>query len=429
MKNVKPRVFALAVSFVLLLAALPCAESPAAEPGNAEATYRAYMARLRENPDDPETNLGLARAAMAAKRPHQAIMAYERLLAKFPDDPAVWRELAAVYSSIGDDEMARRCLARGDSTAGIPGADSAGRLNASADRFRRTSKLSLGTYYDSNANQGPSSSNVTLGNWTLRLLDAEPAETGGAYLGGQTDMRYRLSETGAWWVTGSGAFNIRYSFAPELADIGRTFSQWYRASVGLRRLTAADLFDVRLAGEVFDYDFYDTVYSYGLEATLLHAVSPRFHLFAAAGLYDRRYVRAMGQTGTYGYIGPYARFIFGGAGHEFTVGGRFISGETRESRHTYDGFEASASFNFKVGSGFEISPGVTYAEERFDAPATALESENRTDGRISWNLGVVYRLDERKSAEFMYRYSVNSSVSDIYDYDRHTVNLGIAWTF
>jgi tetratricopeptide (TPR) repeat protein len=413
-----------------LLAALPCAKSLAVETENAQAAYSAYMARLRADPDDTETNLGLARAAMAANRPHQAIMAYERLLAKFPDDSAIWRELAAVYSSIGDGEMARRCLAHSDSLAdGIPGAGSSNRLNAAADRFRRTSKLRLGTYYDSNANQGPSSSNVTLGNWTIRLLDADAIETGGAYLGGQTDVSYRLSETGAWWVTSGGAFNLRCSFASDLTDIDRTFSQWYRASVGLRRATATDLFDVRLTGEVFDYDFYDTVYSYGLASTLLHAVTPRFHLFAVAGIDSRRYIRSMGKSGTYGYIGPYARFIFGDAGHEFTVGGRFISGETRESRHSYDGFEASASFNFKVGKGFEISPGVTYAEERFDAPATALESENRADERILWNLGIVYHIDERKSAEFMYQHAGSASNSDIYDYDRDILSLGIVWTF
>jgi hypothetical protein len=357
-------------------------------------------------------------------------MAYERLLAKFPDDSEIWRELAAVYSSIGDGEMARRCLAHGDYLAdGIPGTGSARRLNAAAERFRRTSRLRAGTYYDSNANQGPSSSTVTLGDWTIRLLDSDAVETGGAYIGGMTDMRYRLSETGPWWVTGGGAFNLRYSFASDLADIDRMFSQWYRASVGLRRATAADLFDVRLTGEVFDYDFYDTVYSYGLESTLLHAVNPRFHLFAVSGLHDRRYSRAVGQTGTYGYIGPYARFIFGEAGHEFTAGGRFISGKTRESRHSYDGFEVSASFNFKVGNGFEISPGVTYTEERFDAPATALEFENRDDRRILWHLGVVYHIDERKSVEFMYQHVSNASNSGIHDYDRDILSLGMVWTF
>jgi hypothetical protein len=57
MKRFNLRGFALAVSFVLLSAALSCAEPPATEPGNAEEAYRAYMARLRENPDDMETQI------------------------------------------------------------------------------------------------------------------------------------------------------------------------------------------------------------------------------------------------------------------------------------------------------------------------------------------------------------------------------------
>lgn len=46
-------------------------------------SYTQYMYLLREDPVDVEVNLGLARAAMAAGKYTQAVLAYERLVQWF----------------------------------------------------------------------------------------------------------------------------------------------------------------------------------------------------------------------------------------------------------------------------------------------------------------------------------------------------------
>jgi hypothetical protein len=351
-------------------------------------------------------------------------MAYERALAMSPGDPVILRELADVYDSFGDTEMA--ALYRSQAGRGEIFQPTGG---GGGERFRSSAVLRMGAFYDGNANSGLDSGSVTLGNWRVTLDGAEKIDGGGVYLGGQYDSENRISDGGAWHITLGGAFSARYAAGDGLGDIGRRFSQWYRASLGLRRRTERNVFDARLFGEISDYDFYDTVYVHGLETAFAHAVTPRLHLISTAAISGRRYVRSTGQSGTYGYIGEYARFFFGRDAHEFTLGGRLYMGDAKSARYTYDGWEASASFRFKLKNGYEILPGVTYAEESYDAPASALESDRRRDERIIWNLGVIKQLNKTKRLELNYQYTDNSSNSELHSYDRHFISMGAAWIF
>jgi hypothetical protein len=386
------------------------------------------MALLREDPESDAVNLGLARASIASHRPHHAIMAYDRLLAKYPNDGSLWRWMADAYTAAGDGERAAMCLARAENISG--GTPGTGGMRRSAPRFRKTARLRAGVYFDSNANQWPESNETRAwNNMTIRLGNSDELDTAGLYLGGRLDASYRLSESGPWYATGGIAASLRYGFDGGLREINRVYSQWYKIYAGLRRADGVNFFDLALSAEIFDYDFYDTVYSYGAEAVFLRAVTPRFHLITRAGMSNRRYARSMPQTGNYGYAGQYFRFIFGENGHEFTLGARYIDAAAGSDRHSYSGPEYSAFFNFKIGDNLEISPGVIYAEERYDAPGMLWESHNRGDKRVSYNVGVTRRLSETAGAEFMYQYLDVSSDSAFASYDRHNASLGLVWTF
>jgi hypothetical protein len=389
--------------------------------GRAEEAYRAYLELLRADPGDAAVNLGLARAALAAGRHHQAVMAYERVLAAYPNDAALWRELAEVYESYGDGEMAAECLKRAE-------AEHAAAYASSGGRFARSAVLRFGAYHDSNINQGLGDSRVNLGVWSLNIPDGRAIGSGGLYLDGRYDAGWKLSEAGNWWAMWGGAFNARFSFENELRSIGRVYSQMYKVSAGLRRLTSRDVFDARVFGEILDYDFYDTVYGFGLEASYIHEMNPSLQWILTGGVSNRRYVRSMSQTGTYANAGLYARFFLGAARHEFTLGGRFSKGDANSDRYSHDGAEALASFLFKLGNGYEFSPGVIYAEERYDAPASALETEERRDDRVTWFVSLSRQIDKRKKVEFSYQYTDNSSNSPLYRYDRHIFSVGMAWT-
>jgi tetratricopeptide (TPR) repeat protein len=423
----KTRAFGASVFLFFAIAAAVFSAPSAWADGDSEKaseeTFAAYMAMLRADPSSDEANLGLARAAMASGRFHHAIMAYERMLAKYPGDDSLWRDLADAYRAAGDEETARWCLARAD---GAGAAESAGR---NAPRFRKTVRLRAGVYYDSNANQGPESDEARIGSIKIRLRDADEVETAGLYLGGRIDATYRLSEAGPWFATAGASANLRYGFDGALRKIDRTFSQWYAAYAGVRRAAGTNIFDFALTGEIFDYDFYDTIYSYGAEAAFVHAARPRLHLITRAGVSDRRYARSPSQNGVYGYAGQYFRFIFGAKGHEFTIGARYVAADAESSAYSYSGPEYSARFNFRVNDRLEISPGIVYAVERYDAPGAFWENHDRRDERLTLSLGLTRRLNETTAAEFAYQYSDLSSDSAFRSYDRHNASLGLVWTF
>ena len=58
-------------------------------------------------------------------------------------------------------------------------------------------------------------------------------------------------------------------------------------------------------------------------------------------------------------------------------------------------------------------------------PATALETQKRRDDRLRAGVEIAYAL----SNEAAYYYTNAFSTSNLYTYDQHVVNLGIARTF
>jgi hypothetical protein len=258
---------------------------------------------------------------------------------------------------------------------------------------------------------------------------AEKIGAGGAYLGGNLDMAYRLAKGGHWWLAGDLGFQARYSPSGELRAVERSLSQWYRAAFGVKRLTASDLFDFRLKAEVFDYDSSQTVCVFGGDLAYARVLTPRLHAVTRAGLDYRAYARSEGHSGFYFHAGQYLRWYFGKDSHEFLIGGRFLGGAADWDSRSYTGWEASAGFRFKAGKKWEISPSVTWGMENYGGPATALEAQNRQDTRLRLGLDVLYRIHSGLSAELSYGYTNNDSNSALHDHTGHSISLGLIWNF
>ncbi|MDR1471966.1 MAG: carbohydrate porin [Synergistaceae bacterium] len=398
--------------------------------GRAEEAYPIYLALLREDPGSDEVNFGLARASASSSRPYQAIMAYERLIAKYPAEFRLYREIANAYMSIGDSDMATRYLSRDASLAPDDISAWASRAGKAYSRFQSQGKLRFGLMSDSNGNQGPGSDRLALGNFIVTIPGDSTEQGGlGGWIAGDYDAAYRTSRGGPWWVVGDAHFYIRALDSAGLRSLDQDYSQWYRIAGGIRHSAPASLFDLRLKGEVFDYDFYNTVYSLGAELTYTKALSGSFHLVTRAGLERRDYVRNGDYDGTYSFIGQYARFVFGERGHELIVGARGLWADAETARASWDGWEVSTSMRFKLKNRWEISPSLLYAEENYGAPATVLETADRRDRRFRAGLRAAYRINEVWSAEMDYSYTHNESNSSLREYGRHLVTLGLVWSF
>ncbi|MDR0828397.1 MAG: surface lipoprotein assembly modifier [Desulfovibrio sp.] len=403
--------------------------------GDANAAYDLYMRLLRESPEDDEISLGLARAAAGANRWHQSVMAYEVLIEKHPREAALYSELARVYMLADDREAAERSLAVMRSLDGqTTAADTGLALDDMERRYNRLQihgKIRAGILYDSNANMGPKSEEMRLGDFPLpiKIPGAKEKETFGAYLGADLDLGYRIYQDSPWWIVGDVRAFWRGNANDDLRDLHSQESQWGRASAGVRHLTSKSLFDLRFKAEIFDYELYQNVSAIGPEATFLYALTPSVHLITRGGIDHREYSRDRHRNGTYGWAGEYLRLFFGSDNHEFMAGLRYLGAAADKTDYSYNGYEASAGFVFKLPYGFELGPNISFTQEFYKGPATVLETKDREDKRLRVGTLLTYRIDEAWSLELNYQYTNNDSKSNLYEYDQHLVTTGVAWSF
>jgi opacity protein-like surface antigen len=243
------------------------------------------------------------------------------------------------------------------------------------------------------------------------------------------DLGYRLSPTGAWWVVGDVQGVWRGYGNNELRKVKSREWQWGRAGAGVRYLDGQNLVDLRVKAEVFDYEFMTNVTALGAELRYIHAVTPWLHLMADAALEQRTYNRSDFHNGAFGRAGGYARFFFGDAGHEFLIGAGYVGASAEWHHYGYDGWQGLARFSFKLPYGFTLSPQVSFTQEFYKGPATALEVRHRQDDRLRVGADISYALSESWSIEASYYYSNNYSTCNLYKYDQHLVSLGVAWKF
>jgi len=404
------------------------------EKGEAAKAYELYMRLVRLAPDDDAVKLGLARAAARAKRWNQAVIAYEILLEKYPA-AGLYGELAHVYMMLGDREAAERSLAIMRSLDGTTTKAETDKvldiLTKRYSDFRVHGKVRAGVQYDTNANVGPASNDLTLGSWQIRMDGAKEKRSFGAYLGADVDMGYRFYRDSPWWLVGDVQAFWRGHGNSRMGDASTKsrYSQWGRAAVGLRHLSSSTLAEVRMKGEIFDHEFYQHVSAWGPEGSLLWAATPSAHLIVRGNLEKREHSRDILRDGMYGSAGLYGRVFFGSDSHELLFGGRYLGSNTNKRDYNYDGWEATTRLLFKLPHDFELNPHLSYTREYYKGPATALEAEDRRDKRFGAGLGLTYRINESWSLEAGYQYTNNHSNSALYDYKRHYMNTGIVWSF
>ena len=280
-----------------------------------EDAYALYIRLVREQPEDPGVNLGLARSAMMSGRYTRAIMAYERLIERYPAQPEFYTEISAAYMALGDRMMAEVYASRVPELDGVTTQeevlDSLDSLESRYSRFQVHGKVSAGVLYDSNANQGPSSNMLNFGSWSnVIVLNAKERETFGLYAGANLDLAWRLNQTGPWWLVGDTQAYWRGNENSELDANKSREMQWGRAAAGFRRLSSETLLDVRAKAEIYDYEFDQNISAIGPEATFVWALSSDLHLVSTGGIDHRIYNYDADRNGTYGWAGEYLRYYF-----------------------------------------------------------------------------------------------------------------------
>ncbi len=397
--------------------------------GKFSEAYVAYGQLLREDPTDPFINLGYARAALGAQKPGQAVMAYERLLALYPQESVLLKELAYALSMQNDEQRSSMELAKNKDATTAENAALSAAWNKQHSRTQISGKIRTGLIYDTNVNSGPASNDISLGNLDLSLIDGKAVDSLAGYLGAQLDMGYRLDIMSPWWIVGSTSFYARYNANENLYDLNLSSSEWFSGTIGMRYLGSETLLDIRIKGQIYDYAFLQNVIALGPEVSFAYAISPKIHLISRAQMDHRDYSENHTYDGLYGSVGQYARFFLGDGGHYMTFGARYLGASTQDISNSYDGFEASLDFMFVLPHDIRLAPFVTFSGEYFHGPATALENEHRQDHRLRAGISATIPVSESWNVEIGYQFMQNTSNSELYTYNQHVINAGVAWSF
>ena len=401
--------------------------------GQYAEAYQMYETLLTAEPEHNGLLLGLARSGMLSKQYPRALQAYDTLRERFPNDLKLYQEASAAYVMAGQPEKAsqpaRIATLDGDL---LPKPEEMLMGSPDDKRLQVRGRLTLGVMYDSNANQGPANRRFHAGDfpWEIDVgKSGKQQETAAGYAALALDLGYRLDDLGHWWWVTGGNFYIRGNTNHRMDDLGSREWQWAKIDTGLRYVDENNFLDIRLKGDVFDYEFNSHAWSMGPQINYVRIVTPKFHLITQAGLDFRDYSKSRERDGQYLSAGEYARFFFGESGHSVTVGGRYRGGFTDKSDYSYNGWEGSLGLNFRLPYNFELSPFVSYGRDYYDGPATALETEDREDKRFSIGSGLTYHIDEAWSVDLGYQFVNNKSESAFYDYDQHVVNFGVSYSF
>jgi len=405
--------------------------------GKADEAYPLYAALLARHPGHNALLLGQARAAAALGRPQEAAAIYNTLLQRFPDEPTIRLKAADAERALGNTARAEH-LAEAPPTFDFDVA----RLAlfeprrptplSSADPSKRTiftGRLRAGLLYDSNANQGPASETFSLGNMVVTVPGAAKRETLAAYFGANFDLQHRLDETGPWVAVADARLFVRGNGNSALGELKAREWQWGRLGGGLRYAQDDNFFEVRLKGEIFNYEFNNSVVATGPELTYIRAVTPNLHLVSQAWIDWRNYTQDSTRNGFYGQAGEFVRVFFGERRHSFLVGGKYVGGSAVNPRFSYNGWEATTRLGLGLTRKVEVSPHVSFTQEHYRRPATVLESRNRKDGRLRAGVDVIYRLSDAWSLEANYMYVNNRSRSALYRYNQHVIGCGMSWGF
>lgn len=328
--------------------------------GDYEGAYQLYMRLLREEPDNDEINYGLALSANRTKRYPQALLAFERLTDRWPDNADLRRSLADVYLHLGDKESARRELQtarRFDPTLTEERLTRIlDKMESAQSRFQVHGRISGGIMYDSNANQGPASERMhfdILPN-EVRVKGVKSVESWGSYLNGMLDLGWRLSEDSPWWLVSDMAFFKRWNGNQELT-VNNQFA-WGRAAMGLRHMSSKTLSELRFKAETADQNLDQRVTVLGPEGTFVWAVLPNLQLISRAALENRAYTLDIGRDGTYWWAGQYLRILFGASGHEMTFGLRAISAAVDKKDYNYNGWRQTCACASKLRTPSTLRP-------------------------------------------------------------------------
>ncbi len=391
-----------------------------------DEAYAAYMLLLRKAPEDDEIILGLARAALLANRPSQAIFAYETLTRRYPDHAGLRRELARAYESLKFFEAAHheyRTAERLDAVMPNVGKD----LPTTHDTkglIAVRARLNAGVVHDSNISLGPAHRDIEIDGLHFHLNSDDIAESAwGGYVKASLDARRRFTSDSPWALVADAAA-YQKSYIGESNGI-----VWGRAAVGLARAGRVWGLDLRLKGEQVQRDLRPLLATGGMEGSLSYAISPRVQLLTKTEFAGRDYEANHERSGTHFWLGEYLRLRFRDGACEMLIGGRWISNNAAEPYYDSTGWEISGQFLHELPLNSEVRLTASLGREDYAGPARTEFIADREDKKLRLGLVLIHHLTKNLDLDFSAQHVRNTSNTKLFDYDQYILGAGLTWSF
>ena len=389
-------------------------------------SYAAYITLLREDPLDDETNMGLARSALATGNLTQAVLTYERLVQRFPGSVSLRRELGQVYKAMGNEDAAIHEMHEAQrldpATSAFQFQDTTSSQSERAPLSVR-GRIGAGAVYDSNFVLGPPQSDVSVGDLEVRLRDEDVEQDAwGAYIKANLDASYRLRPDGPWWLIGDvGAYQKWYIGEDDALT-------WGRAGAGIYYAQQKFWLSAKIKGEDARHDMDAAISVFGGEGTFTYLLTPHLH-FMTRGEYGYRDNQVTPQrSGAYFWIGEYVRILFQDGAYELLAGGRLFHNEG-DSHYESNGWEISGQAKFTLPWNSDLRLFAVWQEERYDGPAVSWLDKDRKDDKLRLGVTLTHMFSDTWSMDVSFQHVVNNSNTDWSDYEQNVVSTGLTWSF
>lgn len=389
-----------------------------------------YMNLLRQEPDDPEINLMLARSARMVGKLNLSRMSYDRLMLLVPRDPALRLEYAELLIALEEPEAAAAEVAEARRLS--PDLDK-GRLAARAKAMERNlstflvnGKLTVGVLYDSNMNNAPDNRGINIGGIPLELAGEDTEqETFGTFLNLRVNGAWRSNPHSKWWIVGDATGYQRWNTKTD----PRRDLTYGRGAIGLQHLTPKRLMEVRVKAETLLENEDTSVAIFGGEFNSVFVLSRAWQNIGRFGVEYRNDHRIDDRSGTYWFVSDHLRYFFGEKGHSVTFGGKLYGSDTDAARFDYLGVEVSSYLNFKLPQAFSLTSGLAFRHEQYDDRPIVFASDDRDDDQWRFSLFLNKQFTPVLSMDAGWQYVNSHSNSDFFDYDQHLVVISVSYAF
>ena len=399
---------------------------------------------LRKYPDNIHLNAAVAGAATAvAEHPH-ALAAYQRILARNPDNDRVRLDMARSYLSmeqldIAEDEF-KTVLER--TAHPIVRANIIKHLDMIAHERRGMvfhGQVSAGATYDNNVNVGPNSSvisvtpiAVTVENSVIFQTDtldvgeqSLPSSDSGGMLSATLAAFRDVGDKGGWSLTGGGTYyQTLLSESPDYETL------YVGIDAGVRRYGKQSLFALPLKVKHIRKGHAELVTMYGVSPSWLYVLGKggRWNISAAGAAEYRAYAELTDRDGPFASGSASFKRFGKRRTRSIDAGVSYFHEFTDAKAYENDGIEAHITITAALPLKLLASAKAKYRIADYKE-ALPLQSGPRSDEQQQYTLALTKKLSRHFGIAANVQLTDNNSSFGLYEYDRLTATCSTSYSF